>query len=191
VGATETELRQQADWQRARMGETLDAIGDRLSPERMVERRKAAIGQRWQRVRTSIMGSPGYQEPVARRMQGRAQEMAESAREGMHQTQQAAGDTVRGNPLAAGFVAFGVGVLVASVLPKSRAEQQLVDTARPQIDRAKQEVRDTARELASDAQDEAREAAQQLKGAATEAGQHVKEEAKGSAQQVKQQATGR
>jgi hypothetical protein len=162
------------------MGETLDAIGDRLSPERMVERRKAAVGQRWYRVRTSIMGSPGYQEPATRRIQERAQGMAESAREGMHHTQQMAGDTVRGNPLAAGLVAFGLGVLVASILPKSRTEQRLVDTARPQIDRATQEVRSTARELASDAQDEARQAAQQLKGAATEAGQHVKEQATGS-----------
>ena len=80
MGATETELRQQAEWQRARMGDTLDAIGDRLSPERMVERRKAAIGQRWYRVRTSIMGSPGYEEPVTRRVQGRTQDMAEGTR---------------------------------------------------------------------------------------------------------------
>ena len=62
MGATEDELRRDAQHHREQMGDTLEAIGDRLSPERIVERRKAAVGQRLRSVKEAVMGSPDYDE---------------------------------------------------------------------------------------------------------------------------------
>ena len=68
MGTTEDQLRHEAEMQRGRMGDTLEAIGDRLSPERMVERRKAAVSQTFRNMKESVMGSPGYQEPATERL---------------------------------------------------------------------------------------------------------------------------
>ena len=56
MGTTEDQLRHEAEMQRERMGDTLEAIGDRLSQERMVERRKAAVSQTFRSMKESVMG---------------------------------------------------------------------------------------------------------------------------------------
>jgi hypothetical protein len=191
VGTTEAELRRNAEMERARMGYTLEAIGDRLSPERVVERRKAAVGQGFKRMREAVMGSPGYVEPMAQRMHEGAQSATSSATDA---ARSAAGkvqhapemmmEQARGNPIAAGLVAFGVGALVATAFPKTRTEQHLVDTARPSFDSAKEELRGAGREVAADVRDQAKSAAQEVTSAGKDAAQNVAEEAKSSAQNV-------
>ena len=124
MGATEDQLKHDAETQRARMGDTLEAIGDRLSPERMVERRKAAVGQTFRNMKESVMGSPGYQEPATARLRAQAESARDSATSAVHnatehvqQAPQALADQARGNPVAAGIIAFGAGVLLATLLP--------------------------------------------------------------------------
>jgi hypothetical protein len=152
VGATEAELKQEAGRQRDRMSSTLDAIGDRISPERMIEHRKAAVGERWQRMRTAVMGSPDHEE---RGYLGSAKESftssarsavetARSAAEHVQHAPDAVADQTRGNPMAAGLVAFGLGMLVATVLPKLQTEQHVVEEAAPQLRQAVSGLRDAA-----------------------------------------------
>ena len=86
MGATEDQLKHEAETQRARMGDTLEAIGDRLSPERMVERRKAAVGQTFRNMKESVMGSPGYQEPATDRLRAQAESARDSATSAVHTT---------------------------------------------------------------------------------------------------------
>jgi hypothetical protein len=202
VGTTEAELRRNAERDRERMGETLDAIGDRLSPERVVERRKAAVGQGFRRMREAVMGSPGYVEPVAHRARegasnvatnvaSSAADTARSAAENVRQAPQMVADQTRGNPIAAGIVAFGAGMLFATMFPKTETEQQLIGDVRPTIDRAKEELQGTGRELAADVRDHAKDAAQQVSQAGKEAASNVTEQTKSSAQEVAQQAKGK
>ena len=84
MGATEDQLKHDAELQRARMGDTLEAIGDRLSPERMVERRKAAVGQTFRNMKESVMGSPGYQEPATERLRAQAGSARDAATSALH-----------------------------------------------------------------------------------------------------------
>ena len=162
MGATEDQLRRDAQLQREQMGDTLEAIGDRLSPERIVERRKAAVGQRLRSVKEAVMGSPDYDEHGGNGggLLGRAQSVASSAggavqtaTEQVQQAPQAIAAQARGNPIAAGIVAFGLGALFATVLPKSQTEQRLVDDARPQLQSAAQELKEVGRAVASDAKE--------------------------------------
>jgi gas vesicle protein len=180
VGTTEDQLRRQADQQRERMGDTLDAIGDRLSPERMIERRKAAVGQRARRVKDTVMGSPQYVEPVTRRMH--------DATQAVQHTPEMIAEQTRGNPIAAGLIAFGGGLLLATLMPKSETEQRLVQQAEPQLQQATEQLKEAGREIASDAKEHLQEATAEVKETGTEAASAVKDQARTSADEVKANA---
>jgi hypothetical protein len=177
------------------MGNTLEAIGDRLSPERVVERRKAAVGQGFRRMREAVMGSPDYQEPVTQRLREGAQGTASSATDAartvatkVQHAPEVLAEQASGNPLAAGLVAFGVGLLAATAFPKTRTEQRMVDAARPQLDIAKEELLDAGRELAEGAKEEAKTAAHEVSAAGKDAVSTVADEAKASVQNVAEEA---
>jgi len=178
-------LKQQAGEQRAQMGDTLEAIGDRLSPERIIERRKAAVGQRFRRVKDTVMGSPGYQEQMPQKMRERTGEMMHSATEAVRSAPSTLADQARGNPIAVGFVAFGAGMLLATVMPKSETESRLMQEAQPQMQGAMSELKDAGRELAGGMQEHAREAGEQIKEAGSEAASNVKGQAQSSTEAMK------
>jgi gas vesicle protein len=195
VGTTEDQLRHEAETQRERMGDTLEAIGDRLSPERMVERRKAAVGKTFRNMKESVMGSPGYQEPATERLRAQggdvrdtATSAVQNAAEHVQQAPQALADQARGNPVAAGIIAFGAGVLLATLLPSSRTEQRVVADAKPQLQQAAQQLKHAGQDVATEAKDHARDAAEEVKSSSTEAGSHVREQAEESAHRVKDDA---
>src|SRR6266496_3000587 len=75
----------------------------------------------------------------------------------------------QGNPVAAGVIAFGVGLLAASLLPTTDAEKR------------------AGQQLKEDVSGTVRDAAQQVKETARDAAQNTKEEAKWSAQDAKDQ----
>jgi hypothetical protein len=91
----------------------------------------------------------------------------------------------RGNPLAAGLVAFGAGWLVSSLLPASRQEQrvaqQTADTAadlgRPVAEAAKH----AAAEVKDNLQEPAQQAVESVKNTASQAGRTVAEEGRAAA----------
>jgi hypothetical protein len=174
------------------MGDTLDAIGDRLSPERMVERRKAAVGQRFRSIKDSVMGSPGYREPTSERLRSRAENAVQSASDAVQSATQrvenapqAVAEQARGNPIAAGIVAFGAGMLLATVLPTSRTEHRIVEEAKPQLQNAAGELKQAGRDVAADAKEHARDAVQEVKAAGADATENVRDQATESAQQVR------
>jgi gas vesicle protein len=177
------------------MAETLEAIGDRLSPERVVERRKAAVWQRFRRVRESVMGSPDYEEPTAQAAREKAAAAASSAADTartmagkVQHAPEAVSNTTAGNPLAAGLIAFGAGLVLATAFPTTQTEQHLLDQAQPQIDRAKDELRDAGQQLSGDVRDEAKRAIEQTTSSGKEAVSAVADEARSSAQTVSETA---
>ncbi len=94
----------------------------------------------------------------------------------------------RGNPLAAGLIAFGAGWLVSSLLPASQREQQLAQQAKERASELSQPVAEAAKEAAVEMRDNLQEPAQQalesVRAAATDAGQTVAEEGRSAAQDV-------
>ncbi|CAA9324880.1 MAG: hypothetical protein AVDCRST_MAG48-2855, partial [uncultured Friedmanniella sp.] len=86
---------------------------------------------------------------------GSAQDAAASARGALS----SAGDTVsdapalarrkaQGNPLAAGLVAFGAGLLISSLIPASTKERELADTVKDKAQPLKTGITDAAKEVA-------------------------------------------
>ena len=84
----------------------------------------------------------------------------------------------QGNPLAAGAVAFGVGVLLASVFPASEREKQAADQLMDKVEPLKEELTQTGREMAEHLKEPALEAVEHVKDTATEGKQAVTDTAK-------------
>jgi hypothetical protein len=181
MGQSAEELKRDIAGTRADLGQTLDAIGDRVSPGRIVERRKNKVMNGLSSVRERVMGSATN----AGHAMG---EGASSTVDTIKGTPGAVVQQTQGSPLVAGAVAFGVGVLMASVFPASAKEQELAgelkDKAQPLADDLKQ----SAQEMAEHLKEPAREAVEGVKQAATEGQQAVADTAKEAAGSAKEAA---
>jgi Protein of unknown function (DUF3618) len=95
----------------------------------------------------------------------------------------------RGNPLAAGLIAFGAGWLISSLLPATRREQELADQAK-QV--AQEKVQPVAQQVASEVKENLREPAQQavesVRSTAQDATETVADEGRSAAQDVQGRA---
>ena len=167
---TEEQLTTRIEGTREDLSRNLDALTDRVSPSQVVERRKQAAKGRFRSVRDKVMGS--------------AQDARQSTADGAQSAVGAVERRATGNPLAAGLVAFGAGMVVSSLLPPSEKETELAGQA---VDRAKEHGRPVM--------DQARQVGQEmgghLKESAGQAAQEVKDEGVSSAQSVRQDVKSR
>ncbi len=181
MGQSAEELRREIEYTRDDLGNTLDAIGDRVSPGRVVERRKNRVRNGLTSVRDRVMGTASDAGQAMSSTAGSTVDTIKGAPETVAQQTQ-------GNPLVAGAIAFGVGVLLASVFPPSAKEQevagQLKDKAQPLTDELKQ----SGQQMAERLKEPAREAVENVKQAATEGQQAVTETAKEAAESTRQTA---
>jgi gas vesicle protein len=126
---------------------------------------------------------------VASTAAGAVQDAASSAADRLQEAQQVIRRQARGDPLAAGLIAFGAGWLVSSLLPASRREQELTDQAK-QV--AQEKVQPVVSQVASEVSDNLREPAQQamdsVKSTAQDAGQTVADKGRPAAQDVQGRA---
>jgi soluble cytochrome b562 len=113
---------------------------------------------------------------------GSIQEGAQQVREAPEMVQR----QTQGNPLAAGLVAFGAGMLLATLFPPTGAEQRAASAVQERVEPLKEQALEAGREMKDDLQGTARESAQQIKETATEATQGVKQQAQSSAEKVKE-----
>lgn len=207
------EIRAEIERTRHQLGQDVDALAEKVSPTKAVSRQTNRMKDGLLSVKENIMGSPEdhRRQPS---MGDRAHAAADDARASMHgaadQARDAMGDAgdrvsgwaddaqhavqqapaqlrgrTAGNPLAAGLIAFGAGLLVSSLIPASRVEQRaaegLKEQAAPLVDEAKQ----VAQQLRDDLEPVARDAAQSVKESATEAVDHVKADGADKAQDLK------
>jgi hypothetical protein len=93
-----------------------------------------------------------------------------------------------GNPLAVGLIAFGVGLLAASLIPASTKEKDVASDLKEKAQPLVEKVTDAAKEVGQNLKEPAQEAAAAVKDAATGAVGNVKSEATSAAGEVKDQA---
>jgi hypothetical protein len=212
------QIRSEIDQTQRELSADMDALTEKLSPPRIVERRVQRTRLAMTKVKDKIMGSTSdaYQtagsatssasDSVSARASAArdtAASAASSAADTAASAASSAADTVRstpdairrrttGNPLAAGLVAFGAGWLLSSLLPASEPEQQVATQVK---DFATEQGRPVARQLGEAGQEaaqELRESAQQraesVKQTAADAASTVKGEAASAASDVKDQA---
>ena len=177
MGEATEELRGQLAQQRQGLSRDLEAIGDRVSPGRMVERRRAAVRQGVGRVRDAVMGAAESATTHASNAVSTIEDKASGVASTAAEAPGAARQHTQGNPMAAGLIAFGAGLLAASVMPATRREQQLAEQVQPALESAASEAGAVAQEVAGDLKEKATEAVHELKESAQDHADTVKAEA--------------
>lgn len=190
MGTQSEELKAQIDGTRADLTETINAMGDKVSPGRIVARRRDKARQKVSSLRDTIMGAADRASPQPGGISNQVSGSVGSAMDSARQAPENVVDATRGNPLAAGLIAFGVGALGASVFPVSRVERQatsqVLDKAQPAIHQA----RDAAQAARRDLKGSALGAAEEVRSAAANAVGTVQDQAKSSAGEVRSAASG-
>lgn len=196
------QIRADIEATRARLGSDVDAVAEKVTPERVVERQKDKVRGKVQGtvqgVRDRVMGSSDDEFTVGGYSTGDVRDeaayRAEQARGAVQQAPATAKAKTRGNPLAAGLIALGAGWLVGSLLPSTQKEQELVadaaDRVQPHAQHAVESAKGAAQEVAQDLKEPAQEAAQSVKETAQSGAQEVKQQGQGEAQQLKSSAQG-
>jgi hypothetical protein len=201
------QIRSEIDQTQRELSADVDALTEKISPPRIVERRVQRTREAVTNVKDRIMGSTSdaYQTAgsatsgVAGSVSDRASAARDTAADvasSAVETVRSAPDTVRrrasGNPLAAGLIAFGAGWLLSSLLPASQPEQQVAtqvkDFATEQGRPVVQQLGQAGQEAAQELKESAQQRAESVKQTATDAAQTVKGEAQSAASDVKGQA---
>jgi hypothetical protein len=190
-------IRRDIAYTRRDMEGTIEAINDRVNPSRVYERRSGRARQRWNRLKSSIMGSDdgsSSADPSDQRADrtpdvdvvGRARQ----AKAAVSDVPDATTRRTRGNPLAAGMIAFGVGALIGGALPESKAERRAVGEADRHLDLegTRQRLTERAQQVGDDLRSSAQHAARDLKGSAQHAAQDVRDDARREGQRVQRDA---
>ena len=174
------EIRRQIEMTRAGLSDDVNALSDKVSPSQIAKRQKEKVTGTIRSVKESIMGS------------------ADSAKESTGNVLATVGGAVsdapnmvasktKGSPLAAGMIAFGVGLLASSLFPATQKEAQAATALKEKAEPLVAELQDAAKEAAGNLQEPAQNALESVKSTATEAVDTVKEETSGAAEDVKGQ----
>jgi hypothetical protein len=193
------QIRSEIDQTQRELSADVDALTEKISPQRIVERRVRRTRTAMTNVKDKIMGSTsdayqtagsttsGVGDSVGARAAAARDTVAGTASSAVD-TVSSAVDTVRsapdtarrgtqGNPLAAGLIAFGAGWLLSALLPASEPEQRVASQVK---DFAAEQGRPMAEELGQAGQ----QAAQELKESAQQRAEAVRETAADAASTV-------
>ncbi len=164
---------------RAELGGDVDALADKVTPSKIADRQMNKVRGAFTSVKEKFMGSDDEYDGH-RSVTEAAGDTLEDARDATMDAGRTVVRKAQGNPMAVGLIAFGVGLLTASLIPPSDAERKLAASAK-----------DAAQPVIDEVSQAGQEAAQHLKQPAQDAVQAVKETAQDSAENVKSVATDR
>lgn len=163
---------------RARLGTNVDAVADKVTPSHIVQRQTV-------RVRDAVFGAK-------ENVMGAADHTAGAAGAHLSDAGAAIGDApaqvktkTRGNPMAAGLIAFGAGLLVSSLIPASTKEREAADALKTAAEPLTTELTEAAKHVAEGLKEPAQEAMENVKATAADATEHVKAEGQGAVADVK------
>jgi hypothetical protein len=166
MGQEPAQVERQIQSTRARLGADVEELTDRARPGRIASRSM-------DRAKDGVTG-------LRDRVMGSANDAAGTTRHAVDGSVENVRGATTGNPLAAGLIAFGVGWLVASLVPVTDVERQAVQ----QVDRslggglekATDELKARAHDAAADLREPAQEAAAAVKDKAVEAAHRTGEQ---------------
>ncbi|WP_410673765.1 DUF3618 domain-containing protein [Amycolatopsis sp. cmx-4-68] len=197
-------LRREIEGTQRNLSTDVNALTEKVSPGRIVERRVGRLRSAVGNARDRVMGTASDHASTAGDKMGSAastaqdkvgsvasaaQDKVSSAADAVSEAPQSIRRGTQGNPLAAGLIAFGAGWLVSSLLPASDPERKLAGQA---TDLAREHVAPVAKHAAEELKDNLREPAQQavesVKSEATDSASTVKEEARSATGDVTDRA---
>lgn len=168
-------LRDQIEQTRRGLGADVDALADKVTPGKIMQRQTTKVRGAFASVKDRVMGS--------------ASEAGSSLGDEATGLAHTAVAQAKGNPLAVGLIAFGVGWLASSLLPASTAEKQIATNVKEAAEPLAHEVADAATHVGENLKQPLADAAGAVKSTASDAAGTVKSEATSSAGDVRARAT--
>ena len=175
------EIREDIERTRADLGQDVDALADKVSPNKIAERQGRKVRNAFTSLKDRVMGA--------------ASDATDGAHDALSHAGSAAGDAphklasgTRGNPMAVGLIAFGVGLLAASLIPTSKPEQRVAEKAKDAAEPLVDEVKDAVQESAEHLREPAKDAVDAVKDRATDAVDAVKAEGSSAVDDVRTEA---
>jgi hypothetical protein len=190
--STPEQIQREIEGTRQTLSADVDRLTEKVSPGRVVSRRVDRVKTGATSVKERVMGSMPDKD-ILRSAGDSAGSGASSAKDAVGNAVSSVGDAAssapqvvrrqaQGNPLAAGLVAFGVGMVISSLAPATQREEDLAAQAQ---DKAAGPLQEKAKEFAGSLQESAQQSAQQLKEVASHAAADTADQAKSAAQDVK------
>ena len=174
---------------RARLGTNVDAVADKVTPSHIVQRQTDRVKEN---VRDAVFGAKEKVMGAADHTVGNVHSAGGSAGAHLSDAGAAIGDApaqvktkTQGNPLAAGLIAFGAGLLVSSLIPASQKEREAADALKTAAEPLTTELTEAAKHVAEGLKEPAQEAMDNVKATAADATEHVKAEGQGAVADVK------
>ncbi len=181
------QIRADIERTRSELSRDVDTLGDRVRPgsvaRRQADRAKAGAS----RLRERVMGTA---QSTTHQAGDSVRGAAGSVGDAVSSAPQTLREQTQGNPLAAGLVAFGVGMVAASLLPASQKEAQAATKVKEAAQPLVQDLKEAGSSMAEDLRGPAQEHAQALRESATEAGHDVAQHGKEAGADLKDQAKG-
>ena len=174
---------------RARLGTNVDAVADKVTPSHIVQRQTDKVKKN---VKDAVFGVKEKVMGAAGNTAGNVHSATGSAGAHLGEAGAAIGDApaqvktkTQGNPLAAGLIAFGAGLLVSSLIPASQKEREAADALKTAAEPLTTELTEAAKHVAEGLKEPAQEAMENVKATAADATGHVKAEGQGAVADVK------
>lgn len=180
-------IRAEIESTRRNLSGDVDALADKVTPSKIADRQKRKVKGAFHSFTEKIMGSD---DPYDHH-RGAVGATGDAIGDATDATVDAGRRVVakaEGNPVAVGLIAFGVGLLAASLIPASDKEQELAAKAKDAAQPMLQEAADVGKQVADDLKEPAQEAVQSVKETAQESVETVKAEATDRASDVSDDA---
>ena len=172
------EIRAEIERTRASLSDNVDALTDEANPKNIAKRQVDKVKDAGTGLKDKIMGAADDSRSAL-------QDRSRGAGDQVSGAPSAAKRKTQGNPLAAGLIAFGAGVLVSALIPASEKETDLAGDLKQRAEPLKQQATDVAKDVAQNLKEPAQQAAQSVKETAQDSAGTVKEQGQASADEVR------
>jgi hypothetical protein len=202
------EIRADIERTRAALSDDVDDLAESVKPRNVAGRQVGKVKDAASNLKDRVMGSDaddysgsavGTVSDKASSAKDAVADRAYAAKDVVSERASEAGEAVRrapttlkrraqGNPLAAGLIAFGLGMLVSSLIPSTEKEREAVSQLQENLEPVKQKASEVAQDIGEGLKPAAQEAAESVKTTAQEGVESVKQEGQSAAAEVKDQA---
>lgn len=171
------EIREEIEQTRRDLASNVDNLHEKVSPSAVASRKVESAKSAVSNVKDKVMGN-------ASSTTSGVGDTFSSTSSTVTSTPDAARQKTRGNPMAAGMIAFGAGWLISSLLPASEREKQAAMQVKDKASEHSDALTAPAKEMAANLKEPAQQAAESLKATATDATATVKDEAQSAKDDV-------
>src|SRR6185312_6957189 len=141
------QIRREIARTRGDLSDNVNALGDKVNPGSIARRQVGRVRGAAVSVKEALLGSDSDATDT-----GAIGTMGDAVSDAPN----AVARKAQGSPIAAGLIAFGAGLLVSSMLPASRAEQQAAETVKDEATSAADDVKSQAQDSKDAVQQAAR-----------------------------------